>query len=127
MPARAKVKTSPYQPFIDALQKKQGELLDSFERDKAAGNAQPDDGILNVGVVTASGAVDWVRTLGRSVVGDAEGSPFVETTTGREFDIRLNKAIPYEIDGGDRKKAKRLRCTVVPEAITVCVPQEEAP
>jgi len=29
MPARAKaVKTSPYQPFIDALQKKQGELLE---------------------------------------------------------------------------------------------------
>ena len=104
-----------------------GNLGDVFGGISAFPEAQPDDGILNVGVVTASGAVDWVRTLGRSVVGDAEGSPFVETTTGREFDIRLNKAIPYEIDGGDRKKAKRLRCTVVPEAITVCVPQEEAP
>jgi diacylglycerol kinase (ATP) len=104
-----------------------GNLGDVFGGISAFPEAQPDDGILNVGVVTASGAVDWVRTLGRSVVGDAEGSPFVETTTGREFDIRLNKAIPYEIDGGDRKKAKRLRCAVVPEAITVCVPQEEAP
>jgi len=103
-----------------------GNLGDVFGGISAFPEAQPDDGLLNVGVVTASGAVDWVRTLGRSVVGDAEGSPFVETTTGREFDIRLNKAIPYEIDGGDRKKAKRLRCTVVPGAITVCVPQEEA-
>jgi diacylglycerol kinase (ATP) len=89
-------------------------------------DAQPDDGLLNLGVVTASGAMDWVRTLGRSVIGDAEGSPFVETTTGRRFDIRLDKAVPYEIDGGVRKKTKRLKCKVDPGAITVCVPREEA-
>jgi len=67
-------------------------------------DAQPDDGLLNLGVVTASGAMDWVRTLGRSVIGDAEGSPFVETTIGRTFDIRLDKAVPYEIDGGVRRR-----------------------
>jgi diacylglycerol kinase family enzyme len=71
--------------------------------------------------------LDWVRTLGRSVIGNAEGSPFVETTTGRTFDIRLDKAVPYEIDGGVRKKTKRLKCQVEPGAITVCVPREEAP
>jgi diacylglycerol kinase (ATP) len=90
-------------------------------------DAQPDDGLLNLGVVTASGAMDWVRTLGRSVIGDAQGSPFVETTTGRTFDIRLNKAVPYEIDGGVRKKTKHLKVKVDPGAITVCVPREEAP
>jgi diacylglycerol kinase (ATP) len=90
-------------------------------------DARPDDGLLNLGVVTASGAMDWVRTLGRSVIGDAEGSPFVETTTGRTFDIRLDKAVPYEIDGGVRKKTKRLKVKVEPGAITVCVPREEAP
>jgi diacylglycerol kinase (ATP) len=90
-------------------------------------DAQPDDGLLNLGVVTASGAMDWVRTLGRSVIGDAAASPFVETTTGRTFDIRLSKAVPYEIDGGVRKKIKRLKVKVEPGAITVCVPREEAP
>jgi diacylglycerol kinase (ATP) len=89
-------------------------------------DAQPDDGLLNLGVVTASGAMDWVRTLGRSVIGDAQGSPFVETTTGRTFDIRMNKAVPYEIDGGVRKKTKHLKVKVDPGAITVCVPREEA-
>ena len=88
-------------------------------------DARPDDGLLNIGVVTASGAMDWVRTLGRSAVGAVEGSPFVETTSGRAFDIRLDRATPYEIDGSVRKKAKRLKCKVVPGAITVCVPQEE--
>ena len=54
MAARAKIKTNPYQPFIDALQKKQNELLDSYERDKAAGNAQPDDGIQDLADKAAS-------------------------------------------------------------------------
>jgi diacylglycerol kinase (ATP) len=90
-------------------------------------DAQPDDGRLNIGVVTASGAVEWLRTLSRSAVGDVQGSPFVETTTGEAFDIRLDTAIPYELDGGVRKKAKRLRCSVEPGAITVCVPREEVP
>src|SRR5947207_11143032 len=54
MPARAKVKTNPYQPFIDALYKKQNELLDSYERDKAAGNALPDDGIQDLADKAAS-------------------------------------------------------------------------
>jgi diacylglycerol kinase (ATP) len=88
-------------------------------------DARPDDGRLNIGVVTASGALEWVRTLSRAAIGGAEGSPFVETTTGQAFDIRLDKARPYEIDGGVRKKTKRLKCKVVPGAITVCVPQEE--
>jgi hypothetical protein len=30
--------------------------------------------------------------------------------------IRLDKAVPYEIDGGVRKKTKRLKCKVEPGA-----------
>ena len=55
MPARAKAtKSSPYQPFIEALSKKQQQLLDSYERDKAAGNALPDDGIQDLADKAAS-------------------------------------------------------------------------
>ena len=43
--ARTKTKANPYQQYEDALRKKQQELFESYERDKAAGNAQPDDGI----------------------------------------------------------------------------------
>jgi YegS/Rv2252/BmrU family lipid kinase len=93
----------------------------------AFSDAQPDDGRLNIGVVTASGAIEWLRTLSRSAVGDVQGSPFVETTTGEVFDVRLDKAIPYELDGGVRKKAKRLKCKVEPAAVTICVAQEQMP
>jgi DnaK suppressor protein len=52
--ARTKTKANPYQPYEDALRKKQSELLDSYERDKAAGNAQPDDGIQDLADRAAS-------------------------------------------------------------------------
>ncbi|MGZ4133046.1 MAG: diacylglycerol/lipid kinase family protein [Actinomycetota bacterium] len=89
-------------------------------------DARPDDGRLNVGVVTADGLLDWVRTFGKTAVGRIESSPFVETTTaGASIDVRLEEKTPYELDGGDRPKTKRLRFRVKPAAITVCVPEKE--
>jgi DnaK suppressor protein len=52
--AKAKLKTNPYQAYEDALRAKQRELLDSYERDKAAGNALPDDGIQDLADKAAS-------------------------------------------------------------------------
>ena len=52
--ARTKVKANPYQQYEDVLRSKQQELIDSYERDKAAGNAQPDDGIQDLADKAAS-------------------------------------------------------------------------
>lgn len=52
--ARTKTKPHPYQVYEDALRAKQRELLDSYERDKAAGNASPDDGIQDLADKAAS-------------------------------------------------------------------------
>ena len=49
-------------------------------------------------------------------------SPFVHLTSGRRFSVRFASKVIYEIDGGDRKKTKRLKVKVDPGAITVCVP-----
>jgi DnaK suppressor protein len=49
-----KTKASPYKPYEDALRLKQRELLDSYQRDKAAGNAQNDDGIQDLADKAAS-------------------------------------------------------------------------
>ncbi len=51
---RTKLKPNPYQAHEDALRKKQNELLESYARDKAAGNAQPDDGIQDLADKAAS-------------------------------------------------------------------------
>jgi diacylglycerol kinase family enzyme len=86
-------------------------------------NAEPDDGVLEIGVVTAAGALQWTRTLARTAVGKADKSPFVRTTRGTKFDIRFAQKTAYELDGGDRKPKARLRVKVHPNAITVCVPE----
>jgi DnaK suppressor protein len=52
--AKVKTKANPYQAYEDALRLKQRELHDSYERDKAAGNASPDDGIQDLADKAAS-------------------------------------------------------------------------
>ena len=52
--AKAKTKTNPFQAYEDALRAKQRELIDSYQRDKAAGNASPDDGIQDLADKAAS-------------------------------------------------------------------------
>jgi diacylglycerol kinase (ATP) len=84
--------------------------------------AQPDDGLLELGVVTAHNAVDWIRTLGRLALSDAEKSPFVETTRGKKFRIRFDQRFPYELDGGARPGVRKIRIKVHPRSIRVCVP-----
>jgi diacylglycerol kinase (ATP) len=90
-------------------------------------NARPDDGRLEVGVVTADGLWQWARTLGRTALGDAAASPFVQTTTGSSIDVRLDHKMPFELDGGERKKSKRLDIKLEREAICVCVREEAKP
>jgi len=90
--------------------------LDVFE------SSEPDDGVLEVGIVTAEGPLELVRTAARAVVGKAESSPFLRTARGRSIRIRFEKRVPYEVDGGDRKPARTLKVKVRPRSITVCVP-----
>ncbi len=85
-------------------------------------HASPDDGQLEVAVVTAERATQWIRILGRLIVGHPERSPLTQTTRGCTVDIKLDRATPYELDGGARKAKKRLRASVDVGAITVAVP-----
>jgi diacylglycerol kinase (ATP) len=85
-------------------------------------DARPDDGVLELGVVSADGTRQWVQTIARAVVGNASKASQAHTTKVQSVRIRLNKKVPYELDGGDRKKVKKLRVDVEPHAVEVCVP-----
>jgi diacylglycerol kinase (ATP) len=93
---------------------------------EAFSGASPDDGVLDLGVVTAKNAAQWTRTLGRVALGKTDDSPFVETTAGTSFVIRFSRRLPYELDGGARPPAKKLKIKVHPSSIRICVPQENA-
>lgn len=85
-------------------------------------DAQPDDGLLEVGVVTADGPWQWARVLVSLVRRKGDRSPLVRTTRGRDIDIRLARDLPYEVDGGDRSPARRLKIHVEPSAVAIRVP-----
>ena len=85
-------------------------------------HASPDDGKLDLAVITAEGAWQWLRTLTRAAVGHAEKSPLVQMTQATKIKVEIGKRLPYELDGGDRKKTDTLRIRVVPHAVTIRVP-----
>jgi diacylglycerol kinase (ATP) len=96
-----------------------GKILGGVEAFPAA---QPDDGRLELGVVTARNPVQWARTFGRLALGHPDKSPFVTVTQGKNFRIRFDQKVRYELDGGARPASKKLRIKVRPGSVTVCVP-----
>ena len=68
-----------------------GKILGGVE---AFPQARPDDGRLELGVVTAKNPVQWARTFGRLALGHPEQSPFAKVTQGRKFRIRFDRTDP---------------------------------
>jgi diacylglycerol kinase (ATP) len=85
-------------------------------------DARPDDGILDIGVVTAVGSVQWLRVLSRVALHRGEGSPFVSTVQGRTVDVTFGKPVVYELDGGVRPATDVLHFEVQPSAVAIRVP-----
>jgi len=84
--------------------------------------ARPDDGLLELGVVTARNPAEWVRTLGRVALGRPENSPFVRVTRGERIRLRFSHPLRYELDGGARSTVTKMKVNVHPASIRVCVP-----
>jgi diacylglycerol kinase (ATP) len=89
-------------------------------------DARPDDGILEIGVVTARRWSDWLRVLTRIITHHPDASPMVNMTHGRKVSVRLDRSMPYELDGGARTKTRKLRVRVEPASVCVCVPDSSA-
>ena len=97
-----------------------GKLFGGIE---AFEGARPDDGQLEVGVITADGLLEWGRMIARVAVGTSEKSPFAQTTkTRHSVKVKLSRKIRYELDGGDRTKVNSFKVNVEARAVTVCVP-----
>lgn len=96
-----------------------GQLTGGIE---AFPEAKPDDGTLEVGIITADSLLDWTRALTRTVMGEAAQSPFVKITQGKKIEIKTDQKLLYELDGGDREKTKKLKIRIKPERIRVKVP-----
>lgn len=100
-----------------------GNVGDLFAGVEAFEDARPDDGMLELGVVSAEGIVEWARTIARTAAGTASKSPFVQTTKARSVKVKLNRKVLYELDGGDRTKVKSFKVEIEAGAVSVCVPK----
>jgi YegS/Rv2252/BmrU family lipid kinase len=89
-------------------------------------DARPDDGKLELGVVTAEGVLEWGRMVAYAAIGTTSKAPFVQTTKARSVKVKLNRKVLYELDGGDRTKVRAFKVKVRPGAISVCVPAEDS-
>jgi YegS/Rv2252/BmrU family lipid kinase len=90
-------------------------------------DARPDDGMLELGVVSADGTREWVQTMARAVVGNVSKSAHAQTTKVHSVRVKLDRKVPYELDGGDRKRVRTLRVEIEPAAVKICVPAVKPP
>ncbi len=86
-------------------------------------DADPSDGLLEVGVTTASGVLRWARTLGRMTFGRSDNSAFNRITRGGKISVKLAEPMPVELDGGARDDVRKFTATVAPGALIGCVPR----
>jgi diacylglycerol kinase (ATP) len=102
-----------------------GNLGEIFGGVEVFPDARPDDGVLELGIVTAEGLLQWTRTLARTAVGDPNRSRFVRTTKGSSVKVTLDRKVRYELDGGDRSKVKAFKVEVEERVLNVCVPRTD--
>ncbi|GIH90351.1 diacylglycerol/lipid kinase family protein [Planobispora siamensis] len=93
---------------------------------EAFDDARPDDGWLEVGVTTASGPIQWARTLGRMSVSRSDSSPFVRMTRARKVTVKLGRPMAYELDGGAKGTVTKLTAEVVPGGLILRAPEPVA-
>jgi YegS/Rv2252/BmrU family lipid kinase len=85
-------------------------------------DASPVDGRLDVGVVSARSTSEWLRLMASATLRRADASSLTEVVTARELTISFDRTLPWEVDGGDRKRTATFEVRCVPNAIRICQP-----
>lgn len=89
-------------------------------------DASPTDGRLDIGVVSARSATDWLRVLTSATLRRADKSPLTKMATARKIEIRFDRTLPWEVDGGDRDREKKFTVKCTPRAVRICQPRLES-
>ena len=86
-------------------------------------DASPTDGLLDVGVVSARSSTEWLRVLTSATLKRAEKSPLTKMATARKIEIRFDRTLPWEVDGGARDREKKFTVKCKPSAVRICQPR----
>jgi YegS/Rv2252/BmrU family lipid kinase len=89
-------------------------------------DAVPDDGWLDVAVLTPRTLRHWV-SLAAGVIRGKRRVPSLETFRARTVEILSDRQQPRELDGDVIAPARSLTITIRPNALTICVPAPTGP
>lgn len=84
--------------------------------------AEPDDGLLNVAVLSPRTVRHWVA-LGWAVIRRHRRVPLMETFTAERVEIRSTSSQPRQLDGDLIEPGRVLEISVRPKALLLCVPR----
>jgi diacylglycerol kinase family enzyme len=84
-------------------------------------DAEPDDGLLDVAVLSPRHLADWLA-LGWALVRRSPRPARLETFRASRVEVTSNRPQPRELDGDLIEPAAALRVVVRPAALLVCVP-----
>jgi diacylglycerol kinase family enzyme len=84
--------------------------------------AQPDDGVIDVGVLMPRTWRDWPVLLLRILRGRPDGGRQAEILRGRHVEINVDRMVPTQYDGEYAGEAAQMSVRALSRAITVCVP-----
>lgn len=82
-------------------------------------DAMPDDGVVDVAVMSASNLREWASIAWRLVLRRAQKLDLARRAQGSHVIVEHDDARPWELDGEAREPAKRLEFTVEPRAIGI--------
>jgi len=89
-------------------------------------DARPDDGILDIAVMSASTLREWASIAWRLVRRRPQKVDLARRKQGAHIVVEQRGARPYELDGEAREPIERLEFTVEHQAITIHHNGEEA-
>ncbi|MEU7866029.1 diacylglycerol kinase family protein [Dactylosporangium sp. NPDC049140] len=85
-------------------------------------DAEPDDGYLDVAVLTPNHVGDWVRLAGGVLLRRGAATHGLETFRARSVEVHAARDEPRELDGDVVAPGRRLAARIRPGALVVCVP-----
>ena len=83
-------------------------------------DAQPDDGMIDVGVLEPRSWHDWPVLLIRILARRPASGPQAEILRGRRVEIRCDRDVPLEFDGEDAGDANAMSVRVLADALVLC-------
>ncbi len=91
---------------------------------EAMPTATPNDGKLDIGIVTAESLGQWLRLVGYAIIGRTQEAPDIHVHQARTVHIRTAHPEPVEFDGEEIGLHQEWQVDVAPGAVRIMLPRD---